>query len=168
MAEFFGFKSAISETPPELGEGGSFNSICYTLINIGDTGDQCVVVKVKSGKDIKAARVVRDESNPYIELSVHPADGRYGRQSQKTSYKPTTLDPSWSPYERFQFFSSVPEETRVIFSMQENPFLHITLYTYIILFRNTAIINPPLEKTTYHSEMPHFSSAICLNQDPSR
>lgn len=81
-----------------------------------EIGHQCVVVKIIRAKNLKAARIALDESNPFIDMRIHPTDERYGSQEQKTSYKPKTLDPLWSPYERFQIFSSNPEESRIIFS----------------------------------------------------
>ena len=66
--------------------------------------DSCtVLVSVLRCEHLAAGRMFLNTSSPYIELKIHPPDSVFGNQLQRTSYKPSTVDPEWHPFESFQF-----------------------------------------------------------------
>lgn len=61
------------------------------------------MVSVLRAEKLPAGRSFINTASPYLELKIHPPDSVFGNQLQKTSYKPSTVDPVWIPFEKFQF-----------------------------------------------------------------
>lgn len=66
--------------------------------------DSCTItVSIIRADKLAAGQRFFNTSSPYLELKIHPPDSVFGDQLQRTSYKPLTMDPEWTPFERFQF-----------------------------------------------------------------
>jgi hypothetical protein len=83
---------------------------------IRSTDDYTIITKILSGKSLNPARAVLGVSNPYVDIRIRPPDPRFGDQLQRSSYKPLTVNPIWTPYERFQHTTSIPD-SKIVFSL---------------------------------------------------
>ena len=79
-------------------------------------GTQVYSVKLKSATRLKPSNMLGTSSDPLFEFKVRPADKKAGEQLQRSTYKPSTLDPIWEPPEKFQFIVSTPKNARIIIS----------------------------------------------------
>jgi hypothetical protein len=78
--------------------------------------DYTIITKILSGKSLIPARAVLGVSNPYVDIRITPPDRRFGDQLQRSSYKPLTVNPIWTPYERFQHTTNIPD-SKIVFSL---------------------------------------------------
>lgn len=64
------------------------------------------IVKISRANELASVHPLYSGSNPFVEMKLVPQDIHFGEQLQKTSYKPLTTNPEWTPHERFMFYVS--------------------------------------------------------------
>jgi Ca2+-dependent lipid-binding protein len=67
-----------------------------------------VIIELKnaSGSGFPVKHDIFHSAGPYFELYLHPEDSIAGLQKRRSSHRPKTTEPLWSPPERFQFIVS--------------------------------------------------------------
>lgn len=88
----------------------------FLIYSIFSPEDYTIITKLLSGKSLTPARVVLGVSNPFVDIRITPSDPRFGDQLQRSSYKPLTVNPIWTPYERFQHTTNIPD-SKLVFSL---------------------------------------------------
>lgn len=89
------------------------------------------VVKIYQIKNLASVHPMYEGSNPLVEMKLESKDSSVRDQTQRTSYKPLTTSPEWTPPERFEFFTNRADPTilsQLHFTMSEfiNFRIHIT------------------------------------------
>lgn len=80
-----------------------------------------IIIKLMSARDLPVSGGLLNP-DPYVELTMRPADATVGDQLQRSTSRPRTLSPKWEPPERFQFIVSDPEAvSRIVLSIYNRP-----------------------------------------------
>jgi hypothetical protein len=76
-----------------------------------------LVIRVIGANNLPSADAFSNSADPFVQMSIRPADDHAGDQKQTSSKKSRTLNPRWEPPERFQFIVGNPKSTRLVVSL---------------------------------------------------
>ena len=71
-------------------------------IFIADT--TVIILKLMAGHGLPVTDLVMQNSDPFFVFEVKPDGAVGGKQKQRSTHKPRTLDPKWSVYFNFVYY----------------------------------------------------------------